>query len=163
MSQKWDQHLAKVIRAQNYQERKEERRWRGEGGNKIKKIERIVFREKQQVLNNDEAETLDDIESIYEIDNVEVKLGSNEDWYLIYGKSESEIKIKDLAIVGGVNSQKNEECHPLFHTPFLYPLPVSRKLSAISDMTSDVPQYHYIRVLHHFCFPENNEYRTDLS
>ena len=54
--------------------------------NKIKKIERIVFRKEQQVLNNDEAETLDDIESIYEIDN-----------------------IKDLAIVGGVNSQKNED------------------------------------------------------
>ena len=80
----------------------------GEKINKIKKIERIVFREKQQVLNNDEAETLNDIKFIYEIDNVEVKLGSNEDWYLIYGKSDSEIKIKDLAIVGGINSQKNE-------------------------------------------------------
>lgn len=51
MSQKWDQHLAKVIRAQNYQERKEERRWRGEGGNKIKKIEIFFSNIQNDVIN----------------------------------------------------------------------------------------------------------------
>lgn len=51
MSQKWDQHLAKVIRAQNYQERKEERRGRGEGGNKIKKIEIFFSNIQNDVIN----------------------------------------------------------------------------------------------------------------
>jgi len=59
-------------------------------------------------LNNKDVETIEDMQYKYGLDNMQVKLGSNEDWYLVYGEDENEVKIADLAMVGGINSQKNE-------------------------------------------------------
>ncbi|MCI8310426.1 MAG: leucine-rich repeat domain-containing protein [Clostridia bacterium] len=75
---------------------------------KIKKVERIAFRKEQQLLNNRYVETAEEIQDTYGLNNMQVKLGSNEDWYMIYGEDEEEVKIADLAMVGGINAEKNE-------------------------------------------------------
>ena len=76
---------------------------------KIKKIERTVYREEQQLLNNNNIETAEELQDVYGLDNMKVKLGSNEDWYLIYGEDYESMMISDLALVGGMNSQRNEK------------------------------------------------------
>ncbi len=75
---------------------------------KIKKVERTVYREEQQILQESKSET--DIAEIYDMDkdNVEVVMSKDEGWYMIGEEREDEYYIADLAMVGGVNSQRNE-------------------------------------------------------
>ena len=74
----------------------------------IKQIERTVYREKQQLLNANDVQNIEDIENTYDIQNAHIQIGSNNDWYLIYGEDKDSIDIQDLAVVGGIHSEKNE-------------------------------------------------------
>ena len=74
----------------------------------IKQIERTVYREEQQLLNKNDVQNIEDIEYAYNIQNAHIQIGSNNDWYLIYGEDEDSIDIQDLAVVGGIHSEKNE-------------------------------------------------------
>lgn len=74
----------------------------------VKQIERIAYREEQQMLNYEEVSSIDDIEYEYGIDNATIKIGSNNDWYLIYGEDRKKVQISDLAVVGGFNAQKTK-------------------------------------------------------
>lgn len=74
--------------------------------NIIKQIEKSVFREKQQILKH--VENVDDLEDSYELENAKVKLGSNNDWYLVYEEDEEKFTIADFAVIGGINSEKNQ-------------------------------------------------------
>lgn len=72
----------------------------------LKQIEKIAYREEQQMMNYEDVQNIEDIEYEYGIENANVKIGSNNDWYLIYGEEDDSIVISDLAVIGGVNSQK---------------------------------------------------------
>ena len=72
----------------------------------IKQIEKVAFRKEQQLMNYAYIQTVEDIEYEYGIDNANIKIGSNNDWYLIYGEDDDSIVISDLAVIGGVNAQK---------------------------------------------------------
>ena len=76
---------------------------------KIKKIENIVYRDEQQIMNKNDVTNADDVENVYSISNAKFKLGSNEDWYLVYSENAKRIQISDLAVVGGTNSRRNGE------------------------------------------------------
>ena len=74
----------------------------------IKKIEEKVYRKEQQLLNKDNVKDVEDLEYTYNINNPYIKIGSNKDWYIIYGDNEEEIVISDLAVIGGIHSEKNK-------------------------------------------------------
>ena len=72
----------------------------------LKQIEKIAYKEEQQIMNYEDVQDVKDIECEYGIENANVKIGSNNDWYLIYGEEDDSIVISDFAVIGGVNSQK---------------------------------------------------------
>ena len=74
----------------------------------IKEIERKAYREEQQILNSQEVQSKEDIENMYGIENIKAVIGSNKDWYLIYGEDEEQVKISDLAVIGGINAEKGK-------------------------------------------------------
>lgn len=76
---------------------------------KIKKIERVVYREGQQVLQD--CEDIVDVASKYDMDEdkIEITMSKDGDWYMIGEEYDNEYYIADLAMVGGVNSQSNEK------------------------------------------------------
>lgn len=73
----------------------------------IKQIEKVAYREEQRLMNNKDIKTVEDIEYEYGIYNANIKIGSNNDWYLIYGEDDNTIVISDLAVIGGINAQSN--------------------------------------------------------
>ena len=76
----------------------------------IKQIERIAYRDSQQVMNENDVESIEDIEYEYGLENIQIKLGSNNDWYLIYGDYDgNDLMISDLAIIGALNAENNIE------------------------------------------------------
>ena len=59
------------------------------------------------MLNDESVDTPEDIKQMYGIENMRVVLGSNKDWYLIYGEdSDGNISIQDLAIIGTIHAKK---------------------------------------------------------
>ena len=76
---------------------------------KIKKVEGTVFREEQQMLQY--CDNYEEIAERYEIypEKMEVNLSRDGDWYVIGEERENEYYIPDMAMVGGMNSQKNEK------------------------------------------------------
>ncbi len=76
---------------------------------KIKDVEKTVYRKEQQMLQ--ECETIYDVAEKYELDpeKIELKMSKDEGWYMIGEENEEEYYIADLAMIGGVNSQKNGE------------------------------------------------------
>ena len=74
---------------------------------KVKEIEQITYRESQAFLNNHNIENIEDLEYEYYIKNAHIKLGSNKDWYMIYGEQKGGIMISDLAVAGGIHAEKN--------------------------------------------------------
>lgn len=78
---------------------------------KIKRIERIAFREEQQLLNNGEVQTPEEmVDLLVDMDYVErfsIKLGSNEDWYVTYAENGEALEIACLAMVGGMHAEQN--------------------------------------------------------
>lgn len=76
---------------------------------KIKQIEKQAFRKAQQILNAKDIKNGKDIECAYRIKNMKINMGSNDDWYLIYGESEDEITISDLAVLGATNAENKKE------------------------------------------------------
>ena len=76
---------------------------------KIKKVEGAVFRKEQQVLQD--CDNYEEIAERYEIDpkKMEVSLSRDGDWYVIGEERENEYYIPDMAMVGGMNSQRNEK------------------------------------------------------
>lgn len=74
---------------------------------KMKEIEEVTFRESQAFMNNHNIKTKEDLEYEYGIKNTQIKLGSNKDWYMIYGEQKDGIMISDFAVVGGINAEKN--------------------------------------------------------
>jgi hypothetical protein len=52
----------------------------------IKKIEEETFRDSQAIMNNNNVETIEDLEYEYGIENAQIRLGSNTDWYVICGE-----------------------------------------------------------------------------
>lgn len=76
---------------------------------KIRKIENAVYREAQQILQN--CEDVEEVASSYGIDEEKMELTMSEDgdWYMVGEEKEDEYYIADLAMVGGVNSQRNEK------------------------------------------------------
>ena len=94
----------------------------------IKQIEKTVFREEQQSLMQEDIQTVRELESFYNITNAKVKLGSNKDWYVIYGETENEITISDLAVAGGIHSEKNDS------------LPKANSKLAIAESTNELYQ-----------------------
>ena len=76
---------------------------------KMKAIESVVYRREQQLINGKNVTDIDGVESVYGISNAKVKLGSNDDWYIMYSEKKECIQIVDLAVVGGTNSRRNGE------------------------------------------------------
>ncbi len=76
---------------------------------KIKKIEKVVYREEQQVLQN--CRNIMDVAEKYDMDGdkIEITMSKDGDWYMIGEENDKEYYIADLAMVGGVNSQSNEK------------------------------------------------------
>lgn len=75
--------------------------------NIIRNLEGQAYREEQQIIN-DRVQDMEDIEDIYGIEDAKIVIGSNKDWYVIYGENEEgNIEISDLAIVGAMNAEKN--------------------------------------------------------
>ncbi len=76
---------------------------------RIKKIEKAVYREKQQILNN--CKGVEDLAEAYglEEEKVELILSKDGDWYFIGQENSREYYIADVAMVGGVNSERNEQ------------------------------------------------------
>ena len=76
----------------------------------MKSIERKVYRPNQQLMNNGQVREYRDLRYAYEVDNLSVVMGSQKNWYMIYGIGEKgECKIQDIALEGGLNSGKNVE------------------------------------------------------
>ena len=48
-------------------------------------------------MNENDIKTVDEIEDEYGIHNANLRIGSNNDWYLIYGEDEDSIVISDFA------------------------------------------------------------------
>ena len=57
----------------------------------IKEIERITYKDVQQIMNKIYIESIEDIEGQYGLENAQIKLRSNNDWYLIYGDYEDSL------------------------------------------------------------------------
>ena len=77
---------------------------------KIKKIERKVYRKAQQIMNENDVKTIADIKYYYELDcYTRVAIGSRDNWYMIYGEGEKELIISDIALEGGMNSNKRRK------------------------------------------------------
>ena len=72
----------------------------------IKKIEEAVYRKEQQILSN--ANSVYDIQNLYDIENPTLKIGSNKDWYMIYDEDDNNVIIADLALYGGIKSKRNK-------------------------------------------------------
>ena len=76
----------------------------------LKRIEAKVYRKEQQLINSRNAMSSGDLKSIYELSEVTAVVGSEENWYMVYGTgSDGTCKIQDLAMEGGLNSTKNTE------------------------------------------------------
>jgi hypothetical protein len=73
----------------------------------IKKIEQETYRESQAFLNNNNVENIDDLESEYKIKNAQIKLGSNKDWYMIYGRQNG--RNNDIRFCGNRWNKCSEE------------------------------------------------------
>ena len=58
----------------------------------------------------DRGDNYEDIADIYGIDarDLQVRISRDSDWYVIYEEQDDEVYIADLAMVNGVNSQRNE-------------------------------------------------------
>ena len=70
-------------------------------------IEAQAYREEQRLLDYG-IEDIKEIEYIYGIKKAKIVIGSNKDWYLIYGENdEGDIEVSDFAIVGAMNSEKS--------------------------------------------------------
>ena len=77
--------------------------------NIIRKLEKQSYRGEQQIIN-DKVQDMEDIEDIYGIEDAKIVIGSNEDWYLIYGENDDgDIEISDLAIVGAMNAETSSK------------------------------------------------------
>ena len=75
----------------------------------IRKLEKQAYRGEQQIIN-DKVQDMEDIEDIYGIEDAKIVIGSNEDWYLIYGENDDgDIEISDLAIVGAMNAETSSK------------------------------------------------------
>ena len=75
----------------------------------IRKLEKQAYRGEQQIIN-DRVQDMEDIEDIYGIEDAKIVIGSNKDWYLIYGENEDgDIEISDLAIVGAMNAETSSK------------------------------------------------------
>ncbi len=74
----------------------------------IKGIEETVYRDKQKMLAG--CESFEDIAKKYEMDprNIQVHISREKDWYIIYEERGDEVYIADLAMVNGINSQRND-------------------------------------------------------
>ena len=74
----------------------------------IKEIEDTVYRDKQKMLSG--CESFEDIAEKYEMDprNIQVHISREKDWYIIYEERDDEVYIADLAMVNGINSQRND-------------------------------------------------------
>ena len=76
----------------------------------IKNIERQAFREEQQLMVSATVQDMEDIENIYGIEDAKIIIGSNKDWYVIYGENDDgDIEISDLAIVGAMNAETSSK------------------------------------------------------
>ena len=76
----------------------------------IKNIERQAYIEEQQLMASTTVQDMEDIEDIYGIEDAKIVIGSNEDWYLIYGENDDgNIEISDLAIVGAMNAETSSK------------------------------------------------------
>ena len=75
----------------------------------IKEIEDTVYRDKQKMLSG--CESFEDIAEKYEMDprNIQVHISREKDWYVIYEERDDEVYIADLAMVNGINSQRNND------------------------------------------------------
>ena len=73
----------------------------------VKEIEQVTFRESQAFMNNHNIDNIEDLEYEYGIKNSQIKVGSNKDWYMIYGEQNDGIMISDFAVVGGINAENN--------------------------------------------------------
>lgn len=76
---------------------------------KVRRIEKTVYRKEQQILQ--QCESVDDVAECYDMDSkkLELVMSRDGDWYMIGEERENEYYIADLAMVGGLNSQKNEK------------------------------------------------------
>lgn len=76
----------------------------------IKGIERKVYRPQQQLLNNEGIRDYEDMQYEYDLRDISTVIGSQNNWYMIYGRGKKgECIIQDLALEGGLNSGKNKE------------------------------------------------------
>ena len=75
----------------------------------ISNIEKMAFRKKQQLLGR--CETINDLAERYSmnLDSIQVSMSKDKDWYVIYTDTPDEIYVADMALLNGINSEKNEE------------------------------------------------------
>lgn len=75
----------------------------------IRNLERQAYRKEQQIINS-RVQDMEGIEDIYGIEDAKIFIGSNKDWYVIYGKNDDgDIEISDLAIIGAMNAEKSSK------------------------------------------------------
>ena len=61
-------------------------------------------------MNNNDVGNYGDLRYFYDLEDVNVVIGSQNNWYLMYGTGiDGECKIQDIALEGGLNSKKNTE------------------------------------------------------
>lgn len=71
----------------------------------IRTIEAATYRDEQQLMTK--VNTEDDLKEVYNCNNPVVKIGSNNDWYLLYDEQDDYIDIKDLSVYGSLKSERN--------------------------------------------------------
>ena len=96
-----------------YKNVREEERYKGkeihgEDIERIKKIEKEAYRSEQQIMQ--ECMNAEDVAETYGLDSEKMEIITNKenDWYMIGEEGENEYYIADLAMLNGVNSNRNE-------------------------------------------------------
>ena len=99
----------------------------------LKEIEKMVYRDNQQLLNNEGVTTGKRIARIYGLESdTHINIGSENNWYLIYGTDyDGDLNIADLALEGGLNSRKNEKNDD---TQRISKLAISEMVSTLYDI-----------------------------
>ena len=96
-----------------YKNVREEERHKGkeihiEDIERIKRIEKEAYRSEQQIMQ--ECMNAEDVAQTYGIDSEKMEIITNKenDWYMIGEEGKNEYYIADLAMLNGVNSNRNE-------------------------------------------------------
>lgn len=74
----------------------------------IRKLEAITYRSEQQIMQD--CSDVEELADIYgcEPESIQINLSRDKDWYSIHYETDESIYVADIALVNGMNAQKNE-------------------------------------------------------